>query len=263
MQRAHPLGRDVAHHMSRLWDLLQIEYERPPLATGRGVFDSQAGDNLDTEFGRAGFLRRCALNFDRVVDANDRALNVNIFATLLQGLPSAELRAEIADAYVGSRINLGMLVDIGHGYADGGRIVASLLLALRNLPADWQRAELLRQMHSHPSTERFVPDMFATRHPLLPVLEPFRGRNPPSRSRDQRATPRLGNLTTNLHAIGLSVLRLTPGAADHFGVVSMLLGQLRDRINNAASASMPPRLFATRNWPLWFNQYGTAAIRKH
>ena len=86
---------------------LQLEYERPPLAAGRGVFDSHADNDLDTEFGRAGFLRRCAMNFDMIVDDGHRALNVNVFAALLQGLPSAELRAEIADAYVGRRISSG------------------------------------------------------------------------------------------------------------------------------------------------------------
>jgi hypothetical protein len=260
-QRAHPVGNDVAYHVSKLWDRLRIEYERPPQAASRGVFDSQAGNDLDTEFCRAGFLRRCALNFDLIVDDGDRPLNVNIFATLLQGLPSAELRAEIADAYVGRQITLGLGMCIGHGYGDGGLLVERLLLELRALPADWQRAELLRQMHSHPTTAQFVPDMFATRHPLPSVLVPFRGRDPCQRH-DPRPTRGISNLTSNLHALGLGVLRSSPGAANQFGVVTMLLEQLRDRINTSASASMPPRLFATRNWTAWFDQYGTAAIRK-
>ena len=118
--------------------------------------------------------------------------------------------------YVGRRITLGLGISIGHGYGDGGRLVERLLLELQTLPADWQRAEILRQMHSHPTTTQFVPDMFATRYPLPPVLEPFR-------SRDPRPTRRIGNLTTNLHSIGLSVLRSTPDAAYQFGVVKMLL----------------------------------------
>ena len=196
------------------------------------------------------------MNFDLIVDDDDRALNVDIFATLLQGLPNAELRAEIADASVGHCITLGLRRNLRHGYGDGGRPVESLLLALRNLSADWQRAEILRQMHSAPATTQFVPDMFATRYLLPPVLEPFS-------SRDPRTTPRISNLTTILLAIGLSVLRSTPGAANQFGVVTMLPEQLRLEIDTAAASAMPPRLFATRLWRLWFDQHGKVALRKN
>jgi hypothetical protein len=63
--------------------------------------------------------------------------------------------------------------------------------------------------------------------------------------------------------VGLGVLRTTPGAANHFGVVSMRLERLRLEIDAAAGISMPPRLFATKYWSLWFDQYGNVAFRRN
>ncbi len=62
--------------------------------------------------------------------------------------------------------------------------------------------------------------------------------------------------------VGLGVVRSTPDAASQFGVAAMLLSQIKFEIDEAADASMPPRLFATKYWSQWFDQFGNIAFRR-
>jgi hypothetical protein len=65
------------------------------------------------------------------------------------------------------------------------------------------------------------------------------------------------------HAGGRSeAVRSARHATQLFGVVHTLLERLEKEINSAASATMPPRLFATRYWSNWFDKYGNVDFRR-
>ena len=62
--------------------------------------------------------------------------------------------------------------------------------------------------------------------------------------------------------VGVTAVRSARHAAHLYGVVHMLLERLEKEINTAASATMPPRMFATRYWNHWFDKHGNVDFRR-
>jgi hypothetical protein len=254
MNRARPRSRGEPDYVRALWGHTRIEYEQPAGATSRGMYDSEAGGSIDSEFGRAGFVRRCAMAFDDVNIDGQRA-DVDVFAALLGGLPSADLRAELADAYVGHSLARWDYV-IDPGFGEASYLVYSLLQALRSLPADWMRTEAMRRLHSDPATTQYSPAMFNTKVPMPQAWRHYRYYDP-------HTHPHTGGMSSALLEVGVTAVRSARQAAQLFGVVNMLLTQLEGEINVAASAAMPPRMFATRYWGHWFDKFGNVDFRRN
>jgi hypothetical protein len=253
LQRAGPRDKGEAYYVRELWNNMRIEYEQLDGVIARGMYDSEPKGSLDYEFTGAGFVRRCAMSFDDVTINGQRAA-VDIFAALLHGLPNADLRAELAEAYVGrSLAHWDFAIDPGLG--EPSHLVANVLRALRSLPADWMRTEAMRRLHSDPSTTQYSPAIFATKVPMPQELKHYRYYDPHTR-------PSSGGLSSAQLEIGVTTVRAARGVTQLFGVVHILLERLEKEINLAASAAMPPRMFATRYWCHWFDQYGIVSFRR-
>jgi hypothetical protein len=193
------------------------------------------------------------MSFNEVSIRGQRA-DVEVFTALLHGLPSANLRAELADAYVGRSLAY-WDYDVDPGFGEASYLVSSLLRALRSLPADWMRTEALRRLHSDPATTQYSPAMFTPKTPMPQVLQHYRYYDP-------HTHPSASGMSSALLEVGVTAVRSARQAAQLFGVVHVLLARLEGKINRAASATMPPRLFATRYWCHWFDQYGNVSFRR-
>jgi hypothetical protein len=167
---------------------------------------------------------------------------------------NAELRAELAEAYVGrSLAHWDFVIDPGFG--EPSHLVANILRALRSLPADWMRTEAMRRLHSDPSTTQYSPAIFATKVPMPQELKHYRYYDPHTRSNS-------GGLSSAQLEVGVTTVRAARGVTQLFGVVHILLERLEKEIDLAASAAMPSRMFATRYWCHWFDQYGIVSFRR-
>ena len=88
-----------------------------------------------------------------------------------------------------------------------------------------------------------VPEMVTTRIPI-------------PRRDDPRTPQAASTFKRKLLVLGLDVVRTSPGLGAQFAVAAMLLSRLGCDSKEAAAALILPRLFSTRYWDTWFNQFG-------
>ena len=96
-----------------------------------------------------------------------------------------------------------------------------------------------------------MPDMVATGSPIplgVSCHDPY---TPSAASTFTRA----------LLAVGLDVVRTSPGLGTQLAVAAMRLSRIGRDFVVAAAATIPPTLLSIRYWNQWLDQFGTVAFR--
>jgi hypothetical protein len=249
LHRAAPRADGPYGHLKLIWDRMAMAYGRPMSGGNRSppyknarFRDTAARQTLDEEFANAGFVRLCAMGFD------DLRNSTQIFAALQRGMASAEVFSELQDAYSGRRLRSPFDARLFAGGAHGAAFISRLLHDMRDLPADWQRVALLREM-STAGLRCMVP--FGTEISPIPSNIADLRLYHPGQDRAHREAFKRQNMP-----LARTALLAYPSVEHQFREAASVAEEVRLVVDRARAAAMPHRLFATAAWAQWYNLHG-------
>ena len=256
LSRASHDGMDVFHYVNKVWRGMSVDWTGSPLpprmdAEARRLWklNSTFGTVLDGACALAGLRRRCSLTFG-VTDDDTKPLDPQLFLSLLRGMPSAPVLADIREACVG-RLLATATKKLPPDADISAQFVRQLCRSTRGLTAEWQRVRLFEVLAVE--GYRCAVRVFENPHPIPFDYRQFMLYDPGQNGPDSR-----GALPSDAVLLrrALDVLKMHEAVnTDYHGARKCLL-EFRDTSASTLEAYMPSHVYSSANTSLWYDSDG-------